>query len=136
MAYYYITDTHKVFKKVGARKVKMIYGWQSRREGMDGYVESSFRNTGIIYNPYIPLLIQSTPVVAQNRKLHAKWSIEMEQDLKMMHGIDLSGAYYILKNTIPFHKFKKMYNVILETKNYHDVIFEMAESKLAVEFHS
>lgn len=37
----------------------------------------------------IEVLIPSIPVYASTRRLRANWSIEVEQDLMRMHGIDL-----------------------------------------------
>ena len=126
MAYYYITEDYKVFKTVGARKVKMIYGSRKKFRGQKG----------IVYAPYIPIQIVSSPVVGQARKLKAKWTVDVEQDLKAMHGIDIGSALRPwlkerpFRNTIPIHKFKAKYTIRLETKNYYDVIFEMIEKDL------
>ena len=134
MAYYYITTDYKVFEKVGARKVKMIYG--SRKKFRKGNKGSEFFDAGIVFAPYMPITIQSTPIVGQARKLSAKWSVDLEQDLKAMHGVDINSVLQPwfkerpFRNTIPIHKFKAKYKIRKETKYYYDVVFEMVERDL------
>jgi hypothetical protein len=140
MAYYYITtgqrDQWSVYKSVGARSVKRIYGAHKKPKG---HTKSEFIDTGMVYAPYIPIQIQapiisiqSAPVVGQARKLSAKWNIELEQDLQMMHGIEFGKTLktYRNRNTIPFHIFKKEKEIIFESKHYHDIVFQFAAQQL------
>jgi hypothetical protein len=140
MAYYYITassaDHWSVYKSTGARSVKRIYGARKRSKG---HTKSEFIDTGIVYAPYIPILIQSTPVVGQQRKLSAKWSIDLEQDLKSMHGINLDMEIgrrlrsYRSRNTIPLHIFKKEKTIIFKSKHHYDIVFQFATQQLEMD---
>ena len=135
MAYYYITADWRVYKSVGARKVKRIHINLMKKSKGTSHRGSEFIDAGIVFAPYIPITIQSTPVVAQARKLSAKWTVDLEQDLKAMHGIDINrelsswwGKQH--RNVIPIQKLRKKYTIIYQSKNFHDIVFEFANREL------
>ena len=151
MAYYYLTQTNKIFKSVGARKVKQVCHNLTKlaNSGMWGFSTHttvslsgacSFTNpSGIIYTPYIPLQTTTNSIssftTTTGRTLNSTWSVEIAQDLQAMHGIDLNADMIPFpvpknRNTYPIQKFKARNTITIRTKEFSDIIFELSTRRL------
>ncbi len=132
MSYYYLTDDGKIYKSVGARKVRLIHR---------NVFNEKLNANSAFYAPYIPL--QVTKVALQQVSLSTfksslflstKWKIEAQQDLVFMHDIDITSELKSFRkcnrNNLPIHLFKKSNRIICETNDFQRILFELSMREL------
>ena len=73
-------------KLSGGTNINDLFQWVGQDGGV-AQVLSQFELTGAI--PQISVSFEKTAVEAGTRRLAARWSVELEQDLKNMNGIDI-----------------------------------------------
>ena len=141
MSYYYVTNTYDVYKKVGARHVKLIYSLDAikqfellakNRNNLDARIPK-------VVIPMIrrtfPKLIASEIVGVQPMTGPIGLAFTQLQNYNSPKYLYVPSkecwvGSYKKRNNIPLHVFKKKYTSILETPNFCDVIFELSSKNL------
>jgi hypothetical protein len=132
MAHYYITDTHWIYKSVGARKVKKIYPFFKRRWISDEEYKSMEARIPKILLPMIrrkfPVLYGPVEIVGVTPLSPI---MRNAFNLRYRHKFRYSAPRN--KTTIPLTTLKDGGEIIFHSNNFSEILFEMSTHNLRMD---
>ena len=132
MAHYFITDTHWVYKSVGARKVKKIYPFFKRRWISD---EAYWGTEARLPKVLLPMIRRKFPVLYGPAEIVGVQPMtpitQAAFAWRNRHRFKYSAPRN--KTTIPLTTLKDGGKIIFHSNNFSEILFEMSTHNLKLD---